>query len=108
IATYAGLAGGADVILVPEEPFDIEEVCDRISHRHRAGASFSIVVVPEGATPAEGTMELQSGELDDFGHVRLGGIANQLADEIERRTGFEARMTQLGHVLRGGSPTAYD
>ena len=108
IATYAGLAGGADVILIPEEPFDIEEVCDRISHRHRAGASFSIVVVAEGATPAEGTMELQSGELDDFGHVRLGGIGNQLADEIERRTGFEARMTQLGHVLRGGSPTAYD
>jgi 6-phosphofructokinase 1 len=108
IATYSGLAGGADVILVPEEPFDIEEVCNRIAHRHRAGASFSIVVVAEGATPAEGTMELQSGELDDFGHVRLGGIGNQLADEIERRTGFEARMTSLGHVLRGGSPTAYD
>jgi phosphofructokinase-like protein len=108
IATYSGLAGGADVILVPEEPFDIEEVCHRIAHRHRAGASFSIVVVAEGATPAEGTMELQSGELDDFGHVRLGGIGNQLAEEIERRTGFEARMTSLGHVLRGGSPTAYD
>ncbi|MET1001114.1 MAG: 6-phosphofructokinase [Acidimicrobiia bacterium] len=108
IATYSGLAGGADVILVPEEPFDIEEVCHRIAHRHRAGASFSIVVVAEGATPAEGTMELQSGERDDFGHVRLGGIGNQLAEEIERRTGFEARMTSLGHVLRGGSPTAYD
>ena len=108
IATYAGLAGGADMILVPEEPFDIEEVCDRITHRHRAGASFSIVVVAEGATPAEGTMELASGELDEFGHVRLGGVGSQVAEEIERRTGFEARMTNLGHVLRGGSPTAYD
>jgi 6-phosphofructokinase 1 len=108
IATYSGLAGGADMILVPEEPFDIEEVCERITHRHRRGANFSIVVVAEGATPAEGTMELATGETDDFGHVRLGGIGNQVAAEIERRTGFEARMTQLGHVLRGGSPTAYD
>jgi ATP-dependent phosphofructokinase / diphosphate-dependent phosphofructokinase len=108
IATYAGLAGGADMILVPEEPFDIEQVCSRITHRHSRGASFSIVVVAEGATPAEGTMEVASGDLDDFGHVRLGGIGNQVADEIERRTGFEARVTNLGHVLRGGSPTAYD
>jgi 6-phosphofructokinase 1 len=108
IATYAGLAGGADMILIPEDPFDIEEVAERITHRHRAGASFSIVVVAEGATPAEGTMELASGELDEFGHVRLGGVGNQVADEIERRTGFEARVTNLGHVLRGGSPTAYD
>jgi 6-phosphofructokinase 1 len=108
IATYAGLAGGADMILVPEEPFDIDEVCERITHRHRAGASFSIVVVAEGATPAAGTMEVASGELDEFGHVRLGGIGTRLADEIEQRTGFEARMTNLGHVLRGGSPTAYD
>lgn len=108
IATYSGLAGGADMILVPEEPFDIEEVCDRLSHRHARGANFSIVVVAEGAVPAAGTMEVQSGELDEFGHVRLGGIGNRLAEEIERRTGFEARMTALGHVLRGGSPTAYD
>ncbi|GIU88044.1 MAG: pyrophosphate--fructose 6-phosphate 1-phosphotransferase [Acidimicrobiia bacterium] len=108
IATYAGLAGGADVILVPEEPFDIEEVCDRITHRHQRGANFSIVVVAEGAVPVEGTMELQSGERDEFGHVRLGGIGTRLAEEIEERTGFEARTTQLGHVLRGGSPTAYD
>jgi 6-phosphofructokinase 1 len=108
IATYSGLAGGADVILVPEEPFDIEEVCDRITHRHQRGANFSIVVVAEGAVPVAGTMELQSGERDEFGHVRLGGIGTRLAEEIEERTGFEARMTQLGHVLRGGSPTAYD
>jgi ATP-dependent phosphofructokinase / diphosphate-dependent phosphofructokinase len=108
IATYAGLAGGADMILVPEEPFDIDEVCSRITHRHSRGASFSIIVVAEGATPAEGTMELASGDLDEFGHVRLGGVGIRVAEEIERRTGFEARVTNLGHVLRGGSPTAYD
>jgi ATP-dependent phosphofructokinase / diphosphate-dependent phosphofructokinase len=108
IALYSGLAGGADMILIPEEPFDIEQVCSHITHRHSRGASFSIVVVAEGATPAEGTMELASGEQDEFGHVRLGGVGNQVADEIERRTGFEARVTNLGHVLRGGSPTAYD
>ena len=108
IATYSGLAGGADAILVPEEPFDIEEICDRLTHRHQRGANFSIVVAAEGATPQEGTMELQTGETDEFGHVRLGGIGNRLAEEIERRTGYEARMTSLGHVLRGGSPTAYD
>jgi len=93
---------------VPEEPFDIAEVCERIEHRHRRGAGFSIVVVAEGATPAEGTMATQTGELDEFGHVRLGGISNQIQEEIERRTGFETRVTILGHVLRGGTPTAYD
>jgi 6-phosphofructokinase 1 len=108
IATYAGMAGGADIILIPEEPFDIDEICDRLTHRHQRGASFSIVVAAEGATPKEGTMELQAGELDEFGHVRLGGIGQRVADAIEERTGFEARMTALGHVLRGGSPTAYD
>jgi ATP-dependent phosphofructokinase / diphosphate-dependent phosphofructokinase len=108
IATYAGMAGGADVILIPEEPFDIEDICDQLTHRHQRGASFSIVVAAEGAVPKEGTMELQTGETDDFGHVRLGGIGQRVAEEIERRTGYEARMTALGHVLRGGSPTAYD
>jgi 6-phosphofructokinase 1 len=108
IATYSGIAGGADIILVPEEPFDIGEVCDRIRHRHRRGANFSIVVVAEGAVPVEGTMALQSGEVDEFGHVRLGGISNDLAKAVEERTGFETRVTILGHVLRGGTPTAYD
>jgi 6-phosphofructokinase 1 len=108
IAAYSGLAGGADVILVPEEPFDIEQVCASITKRHDAGANFSIVVVAEGAVPKEGTMVLQSGEVDAFGHVRLGGISNQIAGEIERRTSFETRVTILGHVLRGGTPTAYD
>jgi len=108
IATYAGLAGGADIILIPEEPFDIGEVCERIKHRHRRGAGFSIVVVAEGAVPKEGTMSTQSGELDEFGHVRLGGISNLIQLEIEERTGYETRVTILGHVLRGGTPTAYD
>ena len=108
IATYSGLAGGADVILVPETPFDIQEICGRLTHRHELGANFSIVVVAEGATPIAGAAELQSTEVDAFGHVRLGGVGNWLQHEIEKRTGFEARMTQLGHVLRGGTPTAYD
>jgi ATP-dependent phosphofructokinase / diphosphate-dependent phosphofructokinase len=108
IAAYAGLAGGADLVLVPEEPFDIDAVCERITHRHRLGAGFSIIVVAEGAVPREGTMILADGDVDAFGHVRLGGIGNVLAPEIERRTGFETRVTILGHVLRGGTPTAFD
>jgi ATP-dependent phosphofructokinase / diphosphate-dependent phosphofructokinase len=108
IATYSGIAGGADIVLVPEQPFDIAAVCERIEHRHSQGSSFSIVVVAEGAVPAEGTIASQSGEVDEFGHVRLGGISNLVADEIGRRTGYETRVTILGHVLRGGTPTAYD
>jgi 6-phosphofructokinase len=108
IATYSGMAGGADIILIPEEPFDIDELCNRLRHRHQHDANFSIVVAAEGATPKEGTMELQTGKLDDFGHVRLGGIGQRLAEEIEERTGFEARTTALGHLIRGGSPSAYD
>jgi 6-phosphofructokinase 1 len=108
IATYSGLAGGADVILVPETPFDIEEICGRLTRRHQLGANFSIVVVAEGAVPVSGAAELQSGAVDEFGHVHLGGVGNWLQQEIEKRTGYEARMTQLGHVLRGGTPTAYD
>lgn len=108
IALHSGLAGGADIILIPELPFDIGEVCQRIEHRHRSGASFSIVVVAEGATPVEGTMTLQSGETDEFGHVRLGGVANRVTEEINARTGYDTRVTILGHVLRGGTPTAFD
>ncbi len=108
IATFAGMAGGADVILIPEEPFDVDDVCERIRHRHLRGASFSIVVVAEGAVPKEGTMVTQEAEVDQFGHVRLGGIGNLLQGEIEGRTGFETRVTILGHIQRGGTPTAYD
>ncbi len=108
IALHSGLAGGADVILIPELPFDIEEVCRLIGRRHQRGRYFSIVVVAEGAQPKEGTMTLVTGELDEFGHARLGGIGQRLEKEIESRTGFETRATVLGHVQRGGTPTAFD
>ena len=108
IATQAGIAGGAAEILIPEEPFDIDKVCERLKGRHDRGRYASLVVVAEGATPVEGTMELQSEQRDAFGHVRLGGIANRVAKEIEERTGFETRVTILGHVQRGGTPTAFD
>jgi 6-phosphofructokinase 1 len=108
IALYAGIAGGAAEILIPEEPFDIDVVCEKIRSRHESGRFASIVVVAEGAQPMEGTLVLQEKGVDAFGHVRLGGIANTLAEEIEARTGFETRVTILGHVQRGGTPTAYD
>jgi len=108
IATQAGIAGGAAEILIPEEPFDIDAICGRLQGRHDRGRYASLVVVAEGAVPVEGTMEVQSGELDAFGHVRLGGIANRVAQGIEERTGFETRVTILGHVQRGGTPTAFD
>jgi phosphofructokinase-like protein len=108
IATYAGIAGGAAEILVPEEPFDIDAVCRNLKARHAKGRYASIVVVAEGAVPAEGTIAISSPEVDQFGHPRLGGIANILAPEIEKRTGFETRVTILGHIQRGGTPTAYD
>jgi phosphofructokinase-like protein len=109
IATYAGMAGGADAILVPERAFDIDEVCERLRRRHGRGRTFSIVVVAEGATPVQGTVEVSASQsADAFGHVRLGGIAVALEGEIERRTGYETRVTILGHVQRGGTPTAYD
>jgi ATP-dependent phosphofructokinase / diphosphate-dependent phosphofructokinase len=108
IATYSGIAGGAAEILVPEEPFDIDEVCANLKARHAKGRYASIVVVAEGAVPAEGSMSVASPEVDQFGHPRLGGIANVLAAEIEERTGFETRVTILGHIQRGGTPTAFD
>jgi 6-phosphofructokinase 1 len=108
IATYAGIAGGAAEILIPEEEFDINEVAESIRHRHEAGRYASIVVVAEGAKPKEGTMALVSGEVDQFGHVRLGGIGTLVAEQIEKLTGFETRVTILGHIQRGGTPTAFD
>jgi phosphofructokinase-like protein len=108
IALHSGVAGGADVILIPERPFDIDEVCRLIRRRHSRGRYFSIVVAAEGATPKEGTMEVLGGSEDEFGHVRLGGIGWRLEREIEERTGFETRATVLGHTQRGGSPTAFD
>ncbi|MEA2480855.1 MAG: ATP-dependent phosphofructokinase / diphosphate-dependent phosphofructokinase [Thermoleophilaceae bacterium] len=109
IALWSGLAGGADVILIPERPFDIEDVARLIRRRHGRGRYFSIVVVAEGALPREGTMAtVGTGDADQFGHVRLGGIGQRLEAEIESRTGYESRATVLGHVQRGGSPTAFD
>jgi 6-phosphofructokinase len=109
IATWAGIAGGAAMILIPEEPFDIDAICDTLRHRHdELGRQASILVAAEGAVPKEGTMELASGEIDQFGHVRLGGIGALLAEAVEVRTGYETRQTVLGHVQRGGTPTAFD
>jgi 6-phosphofructokinase 1 len=108
IALYSGLAGGADVILIPEHPFDLEEVCASLQRRHRGTNSFSIVVVAEGARPQEGTLQIPEYPVDRYGWPRMGGIANLIAPEIERRTGFETRVIILGHLQRGGTPTAYD
>jgi phosphofructokinase-like protein len=107
IALHSGLAGGANVILIPERPFDIDKVCTYVKARFERHYA-PIIVVAEGAQPAAGTMELQTGELDAFGHVRLGGIGQVLEREIQARTGYESRQTVLGHVQRGGTPTAYD
>lgn len=108
IAVRAGLAGGATLTLIPEVPFDIAEVCDALVRRH-AGKSFaSIVVVAEGAVPVPGTLDIGEYEVDRFGHARLGGIGQVVAAEIEGRTGLEARVTTLGYVQRGGTPTAFD
>ena len=107
IALHSGLAGGANIVLIPEKPFDIDEVCEHVESRFRTNYS-PIVVVAEGATPKEGTMSLATGEKDAFGHVRLGGIGDRLAREIEERTGKESRAVVLGHIQRGGTPTAFD
>lgn len=109
IATIAGIAGGADEILIPEIPFELEVVCNNLKSRYESGKTFSIVVASEGAKPKEkDTLATISDEKDDFGHVRLGGIGNYLAKEIEKRLGVETRVTVLGHVQRGGTPTAND
>jgi len=107
IALHAGLAGGANVILIPEKPFSIRKVCEYVEHRFETRYA-PIVVVAEGATPQEEDVQVSDQRLDAFGHVRLGGIGQLLADEIEKRTGKEARYTVLGHVQRGGTPTAFD
>lgn len=113
IATFSGIAGGAHAILIPEKPIDLDEVCDLILRRHSRGKSFSIVVVAEGAKFAgkpgeDGVPIVQETQTDEFGHVRLGGISQVLSKEIERRTKFETRFVVLGHIQRGGSPTAHD
>ncbi len=115
IALHSGLAGGADITLIPEKPFKLDEVCDVLIKRHGRGKSFSIVVIAEGAkihtedgTDKDGSFVLQKLEKDAFGHVSLGGIGNIVSEEIERRTGYETRAVVLGHIQRGGTPTAFD
>jgi 6-phosphofructokinase 1 len=111
IALHSGIAGGADVILIPELPVSVEACCSYISRRHGRGKDFSIVVVSEGwplTFDSGEAQSVESGDRDAFGHARLGGIGNALGGEIQARTGFETRVTSLGHVQRGGSPTAYD
>jgi phosphofructokinase-like protein len=108
IALEAGLAGGADIILIPEKPFDIDEVCEYIKHRQERGRNFSIIVVAEGAKPKGGKEIVYSGSIDEFGHIRLGGIGYYLGKEIEKCLSIETRVVVLGHLQRGGSPTAFD
>ena len=108
IAIEAGIAGGADAVLIPERPFDLDEIGRRLRRRHLHGHSFSIVVVAEGASPVDGTIPMPEYPLDERGYVRFGGIANHIRPELERRTGYETRVTVLGHVQRGGSPVAED
>lgn len=108
IALWAGIAGGATMILIPEEPFDIVQVADAIRRRHQGGRFASVVVVAEGARPKEGTLEIPEPEVDVYGHQKLGGIANVVAAEIEARTGYDTRVTVLGHVQRGGTPSPFD
>jgi 6-phosphofructokinase 1 len=107
IAVYSGVASGADIILVPEKPFDLAEVAETLKQRKQEGHLFAVVVVAEGATIAGGAVDLGAAK-DEFGHVRLGGIGNLLAQEIEKRTGLETRAVVLGHIQRGGTPTAFD
>ncbi len=108
IALYAGMAGGADYILIPEKPILIDEVCAAIKKRHSRAKTFSIIVVAEGAEFAKGDTVNLDQKLDEFGHVRLGGIGDRLAKAIEERTGYETRVSVFGHIQRGGSPTAFD
>jgi 6-phosphofructokinase 1 len=108
IAITSGIAGGADVILVPEVPIDIDEVCRLLKYRHDHGKKFSIVVVAEGAHLPAGGQSTHDASVDAFGHARLSGVAQALAEEIEKRTRYETRSVNLGHTQRGGTPTAYD
>lgn len=108
IALEAGLAGGADIILIPEKPFDIDEVCDLIKQRQTRGRNFSIIVVAEGAKPKGGVEIVYSESLDEFGHIRLGGVGYYLGKEIEECLNIETRVVVLGHLQRGGTPTAFD
>jgi len=109
IATYAGMAGGADMILIPEQPFDLEDVVTALNARRERGKTFSIIVIAEGAYPkGKKDLYLQSDKVDEYGHVHLGGVGNYLAKDLEKMTGMDVRTTILGHTQRGGTPSAWD
>ena len=108
LTLHAGMAGGAHIILIPEVPYDMNEICKIIDRREKAGKNYTIIAVSEGAVPKEGDMITQCGEKDSFGHIRLGGIAECIAKEIEKLTGKECRSVVLGHLQRAGHPTAFD
>lgn len=108
VATHAGIASGAHVVLVPEETIDLDAVCKTLEARRKAGKRFSLIVVAEGARLGNLSQETASQKVDEFGHPRLGGISSLLAEEISKRTGIEAREVVLGHLLRGGPPSAFD
>lgn len=108
IALHAGMAGGAHYTVIPEEPFDVAEICKAMERRFQMGEKYGIVVVAEGAVPKEGTMDAGLGDEDEFGHVTFNGMGQIIADEIKKRLGYDVRTTVLGHIQRGGTPTAYD
>ncbi len=108
LTLYAGIAGGAHVILVPEQPFDLEEVCNVVTKRKTLGLEYTIIACSEGATPRDGELVLRSGKVDEFNHVQLGGIAEQLAPLIEKKTGIDCKSVTLGYLQRSGPPSAFD
>lgn len=108
IALHAGMAGGAHYTVIPEVPFDISEICKKMERRFQMGEKYGIIVVAEGAMPKEGTMQMREGEVDQFGHQTFTGIGQQIADAIHHRLGHDVRTTVLGHIQRGGTPTAFD
>ena len=108
IALESGLAGGADVILIPEKPFEVAEICEYITQRQKRGRNFSVVIVSEGAKPKDGKEIVYSDGVDEFGNLRLGGVGYFLGKEIEKCIGTETRVVVLGHIQRGGTPTAFD
>lgn len=108
IALHAGMAGGAHYTVIPEVPFDINEICKKMERRFQMGEKYGIIVVAEGAVPKEGTMDVSEGEEDQFGHRKFTGIGQQIGDEVHNRLGQDVRTTVLGHIQRGGTPTAFD
>ena len=108
IALHAGMAGGAHYTVIPEEPFDIADICKAMERRFQMGEKYGIIVVAEGATPKEGTMDAGLGDVDEFGHTTFNGMGHIIADEVKKRLGYDVRTTVLGHIQRGGTPTAYD